>query len=172
MPTLKHERNTAEPGSAARPAVPAESAAQNPERTTGFLLRDNSRLMRIAFTERVSGLTQAQWGALARLSRHQGLNQVGLADLLEVQPITVARLIDKLAALGLVERRPDPRDRRAQQLFLTDKAQPLLDQMWDAGDEILDAAYSGFSERERHDFIEMMIRMRANLARLAQEDGV
>ncbi|MBX3490614.1 MarR family transcriptional regulator [Parvibaculum sp.] len=172
MPTLRSERNTAEPRSSARPAVPPESAAQNPERTTGFLLRDNSRLMRIAFTERVSGLTQAQWGALARLSRHQGLNQVGLADLLEVQPITVARLIDKLAALGLVERRPDPKDRRAQQLFLTDKAQPLLDQMWDAGDEILDAAYSGFSEQERHDFIEMMIRMRANLARLAQDDGV
>lgn len=172
MQTLKGERNTAEPRGNARPAVPPESAAQNPERTTGFLLRDNSRLMRIAFTERVSGLTQAQWGALARLSRHQGLNQVGLADLLEVQPITVARLIDKLAALGLVERRPDPKDRRAQQLFLTDKAQPLLDQMWDAGDEILDAAYSGFSEQERHDFIEMMIRMRANLARLAQEDGV
>ena len=172
MQTLKRESNAAEPGSASWPAVPAESAAQNPERTTGFLLRDNSRLMRIAFTERVSGLTQAQWGALARLSRHQGLNQVGLANLLEVQPITVARLIDKLAALGLVERRPDPRDRRAQQLFLTDRAQPLLDQMWDAGDEILDAAYSGFSEQERHDFIEMMIRMRANLARLAQEDGV
>ncbi|MBX3496242.1 MAG: MarR family transcriptional regulator [Parvibaculum sp.] len=172
MQTLKSDRNTVEPRSTARPAVPPESAAQNPERTTGFLLRDNSRLMRIAFTERVSGLTQAQWGALARLSRHQGLNQVGLADLLEVQPITVARLIDKLAALGLVERRPDPKDRRAQQLFLTDKAQPLLDQMWDAGDEILDAAYSGFSEQERHDFIEMMIRMRANLARLAQDDGV
>lgn len=172
MPTLKRESNAAELGGAASPAVPAESAAQNPERTTGFLLRDNSRLMRIAFTERVSGLTQAQWGALARLSRHQGLNQVGLADLLEVQPITVARLVDKLATLGLVERRPDPKDRRAQQLFLTDKAQPLLDQMWEAGDEILDAAYSGFSEQERHDFIEMMIRMRANLARLAQEDGV
>lgn len=141
---------------------------QNPERTTGFLLRDNSRFMKVAFTDRVSGLTQAQWGALAQLSRHEGLNQVGLADLLEVQPITVARLIDKLVSLGVVERRPDPNDRRAQQLFLTEKAQPLLNQMWEAGDEILDEAYAGFSDEERTAFIDMLVRMRSNLARLAQ----
>jgi MarR family transcriptional regulator for hemolysin len=145
---------------------------QNPERSTGFLLRDNSRLMKVAFNDRVSGLTQAQWGALAHLSRNQGLNQVGLADLLEVQPITVARLIDKLVAQGLVERRPDPNDRRAQQLFLTENAQPLLDQMWEAGDEILDEAYHGFTDAERTMFIDMMVRMRGNLARLAQGDGV
>ena len=72
---------------------------QNPDRSTGFLLRDNSRFMKVAFNDRVSGLTQAQWGALAQLSRHEGLNQVGLADLLEVQPITVARMIDKLVSL-------------------------------------------------------------------------
>lgn len=144
------------------------SINQNPERSTGFLLRDNSRFMRAAFNERVSGLTQAQWGALAHLSRHQGLNQVGLADLLEVQPITVARLIDKLVALSLVERRPDPNDRRAQQLFLTSKAQPLLDQMWEAGDEILDHAYAGFTEEERMQCIEMLVRMRNNLARMTQ----
>ena len=144
------------------------SINQNPERSTGFLLRDNSRFMRAAFNERVSGLTQAQWGALAHLSRHQGLNQVGLADLLEVQPITVARLIDKLVALSLVERRPDPNDRRAQQLFLTSKAQPLLDQMWEAGDEILDHAYAGFTEEERMQCVEMLVRMRNNLARMTQ----
>ncbi|HCX66231.1 MAG: MarR family transcriptional regulator [Parvibaculum sp.] len=141
---------------------------QNPNRSTGFLLRDNSRFMKVAFSERVSGLTQAQWGALAQLSRHEGLNQVGLADLLEVQPITVARLIDKLVSLGMVERRPDPNDRRAQQLFLTDKAQPLLNQMWDAADEILDEAYAGFSDEERTMFIDMLVRMRSNLARVAQ----
>ena len=144
---------------------------QNPDRSTGFLLRDNSRFMKVAFNDRVSGLTQAQWGALAQLSRHEGLNQVGLADLLEVQPITVARMIDKLVSLGVVERRPDPNDRRAQQLFLTEKAQPLLDQMWEAGDEILDEAYAGFSDEERTAFIDMLVRMRSNLARLAQGGG-
>jgi DNA-binding MarR family transcriptional regulator len=147
------------------------STNQNPERSTGFLLRDNSRLMKTAFNDRVSGLTQAQWGALAHLSRNQGLNQVGLADLLEVQPITVARLIDKLVALGLVERRPDPNDRRAQQLFLTPRAQPLLDQLWEAGDEILDEAYAGFSDEERATFIDMLVRMRGNLARFAQGES-
>jgi MarR family transcriptional regulator for hemolysin len=144
------------------------SNTQNPDRSTGFLLRDNSRFMKTAFSERVSGLTQAQWGALAQLSRHQGLNQVGLADLLEVQPITVARLIDKLVALGVVERHPDPNDRRAQQLFLTEKAQPLLDQMWEAGDEILDHAYAGFTDEERSNFVDMLVRMRSNLSRMAQ----
>jgi MarR family transcriptional regulator for hemolysin len=144
------------------------SNTQNPDRSTGFLLRDNSRFMKTAFSERVSGLTQAQWGALAQLSRHQGLNQVGLADLLEVQPITVARLIDKLVALGVVERHPDPNDRRAQQLFLTEKAQPLLDQMWEAGDEILDHAYAGFTDEERTNFVDMLVRMRSNLSRMAQ----
>jgi len=143
-------------------------STQNPDRSTGFLLRDNSRFMKSAFTERVSGLTQAQWSALAQLSRHQGLNQVGLADLLEVQPITVARLIDKLVALGVVERHPDPNDRRAQQLFLTERAQPLLDQMWEAGDEILDQAYAGFTDVERSNFIDMLVRMRSNLSRMAQ----
>ena len=172
MRELKIDRGAGLPTDAAGHQAQGAGSDQNPERATGFLLRDNSRLMRVAFTERVIGLTQAQWGALAHLSRHQGLNQVGLADLLEVQPITVARLVDKLAALGLVERRPDPKDRRAQQLFLTGKAQPLLDQMWDAGDEILDAAFSGFSDDERQDFIEMMVRMRANLSRLAQGGSV
>ena len=172
MRELKIDRGAGLPTDAAGHQAQGAGSDQNPERATGFLMRDNSRLMRAAFTERVIGLTQAQWGALAHLSRHQGLNQVGLADLLEVQPITVARLVDKLAALGLVERRPDPKDRRAQQLFLTGKAQPLLDQMWDAGDEILDAAFSGFSDDERQDFIEMMVRMRANLSRLAQGGGV
>jgi len=141
---------------------------KNPDRSTGFLLRDNSRLIKTAFNERVSGLTQAQWGALAHLSRYEGLNQVRLADRLEVQPITVARLIDKLVSLGLVERRPDPRDRRAQQLFLTARAQPLIDQMWQVADEILDDAYAGFTDDERTLFIDMLVRMRNNLSSLSQ----
>jgi len=90
----------------------------------GFLLADVSRLMRRAFKQRLEGssLTLAQARALVYVSRHEGVRQVELADLLEVQPITLARLLDQLAHTGLVERRPDPHDRRAYQVFLTPAA--------------------------------------------------
>src|SRR4051812_9261819 len=94
--------------------------------TLGFLLADVSRLMRRAFQQRLEGssLTLAQARALIYVSRHEGVRQIDLADLLEIQPITLARLIDQLAAAGLVERRPDPTDRRAYQVFLTSAAAP------------------------------------------------
>lgn len=87
----------------------------------GFLLADVSRLMRRAFERRLEGssVTLAQARALVYVSRHEGVRQVDLADLLEVQPITLARLIDQLAGAGLVKRRADPTDRRAYQVFLT-----------------------------------------------------
>jgi DNA-binding MarR family transcriptional regulator len=90
----------------------------------GFLLADVSRLMRRAFQQRLAGssLTLAQARALVHVSRHEGVRQVDLADMLEVQPITLARLIDQLANAGLVERRADPADRRAYRMFLTPAA--------------------------------------------------
>ena len=117
------------------------------------------------------GLTQAQARALLHLARNEGISQVALARLLEIQPITLLRQLDRLADAGLIERRPNPNDRRAQQLFLTPRAQPLLDQLWEAGDEILDEAYAGFSDEERATFIDMLVRMRGNLARFAQGES-
>lgn len=86
----------------------------------GFLLSDVSRLMRRAFQSRLrdTDLTLAQARTLVHLSRREGLRQVELADLLEIQPINLARLIDQLTAKELVERRADPTDRRAYRLFL------------------------------------------------------
>ncbi|MBI5920978.1 MAG: MarR family transcriptional regulator [Betaproteobacteria bacterium] len=90
----------------------------------GFLLADVSRLMRRAFKQRLEGssLTLAQARALVYVTRHEGVRQVDLAEMLEVQPITLARLIDQLADAGLVERRSDPTDGRAYQMFLTPAA--------------------------------------------------
>jgi DNA-binding MarR family transcriptional regulator len=90
----------------------------------GFLLADVSRLMRRAFQQRLEGssLTLAQARALVYVGRHEDVRQVDLADMLEVQPITLARLIDQLANAGLVERRADPADRRAYRIFLTPAA--------------------------------------------------
>src|SRR5450631_3665986 len=94
------------------------------QESLGFLLADVSRLMRRAFERRLDGssLTLAQARALIYVSRHEGVRQVDFAELLEVQPITLGRLIDQLAETGLVERRPDSADRRAYQIFLTPAA--------------------------------------------------
>jgi MarR family transcriptional regulator for hemolysin len=75
---------------------------------------------------RIHGMTRAQWGILIRLEKQPGLLQKELAECLEVEPITVARLIDRLESRGMVERRPDPADRRCWRLHLTDAARPLL----------------------------------------------
>jgi DNA-binding MarR family transcriptional regulator len=87
----------------------------------GFLISDVSRLMRRRFDERARliGVTRAQWRTLTTLSRHEGINQGGMADLLEVEPITLCRMIDRLEEANLVERRRDPGDRRAWLIFLT-----------------------------------------------------
>ncbi|MBI1262698.1 MAG: MarR family transcriptional regulator [Rhizobiales bacterium] len=137
----------------------------NPDRSLGFLIHDCARLMRRSFIERVTplDLTQAQWRGLVMLSIHEGINQVTLSELLEVQPITVARLVDKLVANGLVERRPDPNDRRAQLLFLAPGSAPLLEQLWSAADELNEIAFSGLSEAERTTMINMLTKLRSNL---------
>lgn len=94
----------------------------------GFLLGDVSRLMRRTFRQRMAGLelTFEQMRVLVHISRNEGIRQVDLADLLDVQPITLVHQIDQLAENGLVERRADPTDRRAYQLFLTGAAAPHL----------------------------------------------
>lgn len=98
------------------------------EETLGFLLANVSRLMRRDFDARLQGtsLTLAQARALVYVSRHEGIRQVDLAEMLEIQPITLVRLIDQLAEAGLVERRADPTDRRAHQVYLTADAGPQL----------------------------------------------
>src|SRR5258705_11587911 len=82
--------------------------------TLGFLLHEVARLLRRRFEQnaRGSGLTRSQWQVLAYLAQNEGIYQSGLADLLEIEPITLCRIVDKLQALGLVERHPDPADRR------------------------------------------------------------
>src|SRR5882757_1686102 len=96
--------------------------------TLGFLLHDVARLLRRRFEQnaRGSGLTRSQWQVLAYLAQNEGINQSGLADLLEIEPITLGRIVDKLQVLRLVERRPDPSDRRVWLLHLTPAARPKL----------------------------------------------
>src|SRR5579863_7224402 len=101
------------------------------KREFAFILNDVARLLRTYANYRAAqfGITRAQWAVLVRVDREEGLNQSELADTLDLQPITLTRLLDKLCDSGLIERRPDPTDRRAKRLFLTAAARPLLERL-------------------------------------------
>lgn len=132
----------------------------------GFLVADLSRLMRRAFAQRIrdSSLTLAQARALVYLSRNEGMRQVDLAAVLEVQPITLARLVDQLHAGGLVERRADPADRRAYRLYLRPGARAPLEEIARVGAAVRAQALKGLSEREANATLEGLRRMRENLS--------
>jgi DNA-binding MarR family transcriptional regulator len=137
----------------------------DPTQHLGFLLHDVARLMRRDFNRRAQhlGLTQAQWRALVFLARNEGCNQVALADMLEVQPITLARLLDRLQSAGFIERQPDPADRRAFRLYLTDKAQPVLAKIWEFGAQTREETMAGLSRPTRETLANALVSMRANL---------
>jgi MarR family transcriptional regulator for hemolysin len=96
--------------------------------TLSFLLHEVARLLRKRFEQNAhgSGLTRSQWQVLAYLSLNEGINQSGLAELLDVEPITLSRIVDKLQSFGLIERYPHPSDRRVRILRLTSAAHPKL----------------------------------------------
>lgn len=133
--------------------------------TFGFLLSDTARMLRKRFDERARqhGATRAQWKALLGISRNEGINQGSLADLLEVEPITLCRLIDRMQESGLVERRRDPNDRRAWQLFLTEKAGPVLEELHETADELMSQALLEISETQIDTMTELLNRIRHNL---------
>ncbi len=139
----------------------------NPEldRSLGFLLHDISRLMRRRFDARARavGLTRAQWSVLIHLHRNEGMTQSALAEVLEVEKITLCRLLDRLEQAGWLERRAHPTDRRAKSLYLTDKAFPVNDEMRAISQAIREEAYAGMSAQEQEVLIDTLLRIKANL---------
>lgn len=138
-----------------------------PSRTLGFVLNDVARLLRKRFEQqaRISalGLTRAQSAVLANLARREGLNQAALAQILDLEPITLARLLDRLQAASLIERRPDPKDRRAHLLYLTETAYPLLERIFALAAEVREEALAGIAEPDRSRLLDMLIAMKSNL---------
>ena len=136
-----------------------------PEQSIGFLISDVSRLLRRNFDKRAQkiGLSRAQWQVLAWLKRHEGISQTQLADLLEMSPMTLVRLIDRLEMNGLVERRAHPTDRRVYQLFLAGHAHPSLDRLWAMGAETRAEALEGIEPGVEAALIAALIRIRRNL---------
>lgn len=131
-----------------------------------FLISDVSRLMRRRFDERARliGVTRAQWRAIKYLERAEGINQGGLAEMLEVEPITLCRMIDRLEEAGLVERRRDPADRRAWRIYLTERARPLLDDLHAIADDLLATAFDGIAAAEHDATIATLKRIHTNLS--------
>lgn len=132
----------------------------------GVLISDSARLLRRRFDSRARslGVSRAQWQVLFALSRTEGINQAGLAEALDVETITVGRMVDRLADAGLVERRADPADRRAWRLHLTDRAHPILAELRIVADGVMEETLGGIPPAERDQLAELLGRVRANLA--------
>lgn len=132
----------------------------------GFMLADVYRLMRRAFERQLQGssLTLGQARVLICVLRREGCRQVELAELLDVQPITLARLVDQLVQAGLVERRADPADRRAYQLYLTPAAQPQLEAIDAAVSAVRVEALAGLDEAQVDALMSGLSALRDNLA--------
>jgi DNA-binding MarR family transcriptional regulator len=136
------------------------------ERSLGFLIADLARLLRRQMDRRLQslGLTQAQWRAIVHLARHEGMTQAALAESLEIQPITLTRLLDRMEGAGWVERRAHPLDRRAVQLYLTSRSQPILAEMNARAAEILAEATRGIGAAAQKQLLDTLERIKLNLA--------
>lgn len=143
------------------------------DRSFGFLVNDVARLFgrRFSHNGRRLGLTRAQCRTLGYLVRNEGINQAGLADLLEIRPMTLVRQIDRMEEAGWIERRPDPADRRARRLYLTAKARPILGRIWSVANETRDEALHRLSPAEATNLIELLGRVHATLSERVPLDG-
>jgi MarR family transcriptional regulator, transcriptional regulator for hemolysin len=133
--------------------------------TLAFLLHDVARLLkkRLEQNARGSGLTRSQWQILAYLAQNEGINQRGLAELLEIEPITLGRILDKLETLGLIERHPHPTDRRTRLLHLVEAARPKLQQIRELGDVTHREALAGVSEDDGQHLLKTLQVLKENL---------
>ena len=136
-------------------------------------LTDVARMLRTFADQRARqfGISRAQWVVLMRLDRSEGLKQSELAEILDLQPISLTRLLDRLAENGLIERRADPNDRRANRLYLTPAARPLLEQLAALGEDLMQIVLknvdAGAQERLLRDLGTMKNNLRAAIQRNA-----
>jgi DNA-binding MarR family transcriptional regulator len=134
--------------------------------TLPFEIAETAHALRRAFDRRAAtlGITRAQWKVMFRLERQPGLRQVELADILDVEPITLCRIVDRLEEAGLVERQRDPSDRRAWKLEVTQNAQPVIAKLRALADELMDEAFAGLSDAELTLMRTKLMKIRDNLS--------
>ncbi|MBN8996311.1 MAG: MarR family transcriptional regulator [Rhizobiales bacterium] len=147
-----------------------------PGKGLGILVHDVGRLMRRLIDAKAQslGLTSAQWRVMsavyrAEYQKQEPLNQAALADQMDVEPITLSRQIDRMQAAGLIERRPDPGDRRAYRLFLTEEARPLVAEFRAIAGECVNEALAGVTDAEIDLVNDVLSRIRANLVAKPEE---
>lgn len=137
--------------------------------TLPFEIGETAHTLRKAFDRRAVGLgvTRAQWKVLFRLERQPGLRQIELADMLDIEPITLSRIVDRLEESGLVQRSADPADRRAWRLNVTEKAMPLVEKLRAVADEMIAEAFFGIDEKDIEITRQVLRRARDNASRAA-----
>jgi MarR family transcriptional regulator for hemolysin len=137
-------------------------------RNFGFLLKDVSRRYVLRFEQRASGLSLnlAQCKTLVRLEKNEGVSQARLAELADVDPMTMVRILDRMEADGVLARRADPVDRRARRLYLTAKAKPLLDEIWHLAEMTRAEIFAGVKKADREAFVAVLERMHRNVCAL------
>ena len=144
---------------------------QADNRSFAYLLLDVTRLLRKHFDRRAAplGLTRSQWRALKAIHRHPGVSQAELADLLELEPIPVGRVIDRLQQAGFVERRADPDDRRRWRLHLLPQAMQVMDGIVDVSTQLRSEALEGLSDDDVEATLQALRHIRDNLVRLDRD---
>jgi MarR family transcriptional regulator for hemolysin len=132
----------------------------------GFLLHDAARLIRRAFERKADrhGLSAAQWRLLVRVFKEEGISQARLADLLEVEPISVSRLVDRMEEAGWIERRSDPADRRVRTIHLTEQSRPIFGEMRELAGDVYDGALAGIDAETRRAIVRGLRTIIQNLS--------
>jgi MarR family transcriptional regulator for hemolysin len=145
------------------------------KREIAFSIMDVARMLKTYADQRARqfGISRAQWAVLVRLQRCEGLKQSELAEMLDLQPISLTRLLDRLADNGLIERRADPNDRRANRLYLTPAARPLLEDLAGLSEDMMATVLDGLDpdtlERLLGDLGAMKNNLRAAIGRAANQ---
>lgn len=134
-------------------------------REIAFTIMDVARMLKTYADQRARqfGISRAQWAVLVRIERAEGLKQTELAEILDLQPISLSRLLDRLADNGLIERRSDPNDRRANRLYLSPAARPLIAQLARLGAEMMETVLEGLDERAQARLLRDLVAIKNNL---------
>ena len=137
----------------------------SPYRELGFLLSDTARALRTVVDQRARemDMTRAQWSVLTRIQRNEGLKQSDLAAQIEIAPITLGRILDKLSLSDLVERRSDPVDRRVYRLYLTPTATPILERLSLMGEAVMKEALAGLDDEMIGALSASLLKVKGNL---------
>ncbi len=138
-----------------------------------FILAELQRLLRVYADKEAGrfGITRAQWAVLAKVERNEGLSQAELAEQMEMQPITLTRLVDKLCSNDWIERRDDEHDRRVNRLFLRKAGRQLLSKLSGLRSELTANALDGIATTDAHRLLMQLEQVKENVRAAIQSNG-